>query len=126
LLRRALTPAGPYTNLFPVGVISFADTNVTNGKTYYYQASATNALGGSAWSSPVSAFVPLPILSAAASNSTLVVSWPLTASSYSLACATNLSPPVTWTAVTNAPVTTNGSSTVIIVPGGTEQFYRLK
>ena len=41
LLRRALTPAGPYTNLFPVGAATFVDTNVANGKTYYYQISAT-------------------------------------------------------------------------------------
>jgi len=93
-LRRALAAAGPYTNLVNWAAAGFADTNVANGKTYYYEVAATNAIGGSAWSGPANASLPLPALSAAFTNPNLVLSWPATASSFSLACATNLSAPI--------------------------------
>ena len=125
-LRRALAASGPYTNLATVSSMSYADTKVANGTVYYYEVSASNALGSSAWSASVSAVVPLPALSALVAGNRLVLSWPATASSFALASATNLLAPVIWTTVTNSTATTNGQVTVTLVPSGHECFYRLK
>ena len=124
-LRRALASAGPYTNLCNLATTGFADTNVANGTTYYYEVSAMNSIGESAYSAPVSVRLPLPALSAALSNHQLILSWPVTASSFSLSSATNLSAPVTWTAVTNATITSNGQVTATLSPSGSARFYRL-
>jgi hypothetical protein len=49
----------------------------------------------------------------------------VTASAFSLLSATNLSGPVTWTAVTNATPNSNGVVTTTLSPAGGATFYRL-
>jgi hypothetical protein len=125
-LKRALAAAGPYTNLINLSTTTFADTNVANGKTYYYKVSAVNPLGESADSGAVSASIPLPALTAVLTNNFLTLSWPVTATSFSLVSLTNLTPPITWTAVTNTRISRNGQLTVTLPPSGTARFYWLR
>jgi hypothetical protein len=54
-VRRAIGSSGSYSLVATnVGLISFADTNVSNGTTYSYVVSAVNALGESSNSAPAS------------------------------------------------------------------------
>jgi hypothetical protein len=54
-IKRATMDGGTYTTIATnVGLISFADTNVSNGTTYYYVVSAVNSLGESSNSAAAS------------------------------------------------------------------------
>ncbi len=54
-VRRAVGNGGSYSLVATnVGLISFTDTNVSNGTTYYYAVSAVNSLGESSNSAPAS------------------------------------------------------------------------
>jgi cellulose 1,4-beta-cellobiosidase len=124
-LGRALASAGPYTNLLNLTATSFADTSVANGTVYYYEVSAVNPIGQSLYSAPVMAQMPLPAISAAPASGKVILSWPLTASSFSLCSATNLLAPITWNAVTNATSHSHGEVTATLTPGGSAMFYLL-
>jgi predicted phage tail protein len=124
-LGRARAGAGAYTNLVNLAGTRFADTNVENGATYYYEVSAVNAVGGSIFSAPVDAYLPLPAVSAARAITNIIISWPVTASHFSLFNSTNLSAPAAWTAVTNSAANSNGLFTETLSPSGGEIFYRL-
>ena len=55
-IKRSTTDGGPYTTIETnITTTSYTDTNLTNGTTYYYVISATNAQGESPDSSQVSA-----------------------------------------------------------------------
>ncbi|MCX6925722.1 MAG: hypothetical protein NT154_21295 [Verrucomicrobia bacterium] len=54
-----------------------------------------------------------------------MVFWPTTATSWALEGAEVL-PGGTWTAVTNAPVPLEGRSAVVLDPGETRKFFRMK
>jgi fibronectin type III domain protein len=54
-VKRATTSGGPYTTIAAVATTSFTNTGLTNGTTFFYVVSATNANGESANSSEVSA-----------------------------------------------------------------------
>ena len=75
---------------------------------YHYEVSAVNAVGGSIFSAPVDAYLPLPAVSAARAITNIIISWPVTASHFSLFNSTNLSAPAAWTAVTNSAANSNG------------------
>ena len=124
-LNRAGAMAGPYTNLLNLAATSYADTNVANSSNYWYEVSAVNPIGQSLYSSPVGVQLSLPPLSAQAGGNSLVISWPVTASSFALYSATSLSAPVAWSAVTNAPSTTNGVRATTLPPTNSAVFYRL-
>ena len=72
-------------------------------------------------------FPVLPKLSISRTGSTNTFRWPADASYFSLWGATNLVPPVTWSAVTNGPVLTNGQWTVsLLAPPVGQRFYKLQ
>ena len=54
-VSRGTASGGPYTSLGSPSATAYADSAVTNGTTYYYVVSATNANGTSANSAPASA-----------------------------------------------------------------------
>jgi len=56
---------------------------------------------------------------------TTALSWPESAAFYELHSATNLTPPVTWTRVTNPPVLVNGAWTVPLPATEGQRFFRL-
>ena len=124
-LQRAPAAAGPYTSLATLAAAGFTDANVANGSSYYYEVSAGNPLGQSAWSAPAGAALPLPALAAIAVSTNVILSWSVTASAFSLVCATSLAEPVAWSAVTNATVNSNGVVTATLSTNGNAAFYRL-
>jgi alpha-galactosidase len=98
-LKRALASAGPYTNVAAVELPAFSDTNVIPGTTYYYSVSASNAVGESASSSPVTvtgcAMPDAPLgLVAGTSGGQFTLGWnpAAGASSYNVVRATSATP----------------------------------
>jgi hypothetical protein len=55
----------------------------------------------------------------------IVISWPANASAFTLQTATNLTPPIGWTAVTTVPTTNGASYHVTNRVSGSARFYRL-
>jgi uncharacterized repeat protein (TIGR03803 family) len=58
-------------------------------------------------------------------DSEVILTWPTTASSFSLQTATNLPPIAIWTPVTPAPVVVNGQYTVTNAVANRQAYYRL-
>jgi fibronectin type 3 domain-containing protein len=97
-VKRATAPGGPYTTLASgVTGLTYNDSAVTNGTTYYYVISGVNAVAESANSAEVSA-MPLPpvpaapaTLTATPGNSTVALVWSAAdgADSYNVKRATN-------------------------------------
>jgi hypothetical protein len=67
-----------------------------------------------------------PLLSLQESGSSLVLSWPGWAGTMSLYSATNLSPPVDWTIMTNAPTASNSVLTLSVPSADGNRFFRLQ
>jgi len=59
-VKRGSTSGGPYTQIAAPTTASYTDTSLTNGTTYYYVVSASNASGESGNSSEVSATPAAP------------------------------------------------------------------
>jgi hypothetical protein len=55
----------------------------------------------------------------------LQISWPASATGYSLEQASSLQTPGAWSAVNHVVVTTNGTSTVVLPTDSTNRFFRL-
>ena len=73
---------------------------------------------------------PSPQLSIFSVGTNVILTWPsgvpgFDYSSFALQSATNLMPPVAWSAVAPLPVLVNGLNTVTNPLAGTQQFYRL-
>lgn len=96
------------TNEFFVGIIGGTSTNA--------QLTVEN----------LTFFISLaPTLQVQANGSNLIVSWPLSAQSFSLQTTTNLADPNAWDLVTNVPVIINFNNTVTNTMTGNQSFYRL-
>ena len=68
-----------------------------------------------------------PALGIAASPEASTLSWSSGVGIFGLYSATNLAPPVSWNAVTNTPVLSNGLWRVALPPdANSQQFYRLQ
>jgi hypothetical protein len=69
----------------------------------------------------------LPQLGATVQPGALAVNWPAWGESYKLLCATNLKPPIVWSAVTNEPVLSSNQWRVALsaLTNGS-RFYRLQ
>jgi len=61
LVKRSLASNGPYAAIASLSSLSWVDTGLANGTTYYYVVSAVNANGEGANSNPASA-TPKPRL----------------------------------------------------------------
>jgi titin len=68
-----------------------------------------------------------PVTGTVTTNSVPIftASWPTNATGFVLQSATNLAPPVVWTAATNTVFTNGADLSVTIVPNGLMAFYRL-
>ena len=67
-----------------------------------------------------------PKLAAAKSGSNLVLTWPTSATGFSLQTTLALGPSASWSAVTTTPVVVNGNNQVTIPLSGSATFFRLK
>lgn len=126
-LYRSQISGGPYTDIVTnTGSLNYADANVRDGQTYYYVVTAVDANGESATSAEVNA-TPLapPTLNIMTSGGMLTVSWSGWAGDWQLNEATNLTPPVVWSPVTNTVGSSNGLFNVNLPVGSGEQFFRL-
>jgi hypothetical protein len=103
----------------------FVDTNAVSGLTNYYEVAAISACGASANSAAVAVWLPLPGLGFSSSASSLALSWPAWAADWRLWSASNLTPPVAWSLVTNPVATSNGQSATILPLGPGVRFFRL-
>jgi hypothetical protein len=67
-----------------------------------------------------------PTLEVQLAGTDFIVSWPLSANSYTLETTTNLSPPNSWTIVTNVPSIVDFQYMVTNQISNAARFYRLK
>jgi hypothetical protein len=56
----------------------------------------------------------------------VVISWPLYPNGFTLESTPSLSPPITWTPVTNTPVISNNTYQVTVNSLGNMSYYRLR
>ncbi|HXP61702.1 MAG TPA: LamG-like jellyroll fold domain-containing protein, partial [Dongiaceae bacterium] len=67
-----------------------------------------------------------PALSASSSRGNIVITWPATATGFSLVSAPGLAAPVVWSPVGIAPVVTNGMNEVTVPTTNQAAYFRLK
>lgn len=110
VLKRASSAEGPYSTVAGPANPSYADTNVTNGTTYYYAVAAYNFAGESAASpharvTPVDPSAPPAGVTATPGNGAVTVEWNPSpeASSYHLKRATDPAGPFETIASPGAP-----------------------
>jgi len=105
---------------------NFVDTNAVSGQTNYYTLAAVSDCGVSPNATLVSIFLSLPSLGVSMNANSLIISWPNWASDWVLSSATNLSPPVVWSPVTNSIGNTNGQFNVTLPLLKNAEFFHLK
>ncbi len=73
-VQRAAVTGGPYATVgtIPIGTLTFTDTTVVVGLTYYYVVSAYNSAGDSSKSNEVACVIPFQIPGAPSSLSATV------------------------------------------------------
>jgi hypothetical protein len=139
-LKRGTTNGGPYSIIAsPSGIrypspgsISYLDTTASNGATWYYVVSATNVLGESPNSAEVSASPQAPVIVATLniatiSPSQLQLSWANNTPGLRVYSAADLTPPILWTSVTDAPILSNGQWQLILpLDSNSSRFYELR
>ena len=139
-LRRGTASGGPYSIIAsPSGIrypspgsISYLDTTASNGATWYYVVSATNVLGESPNSAEVSASPQAPVIVATLniatiSPSQLQLSWANNTPGLRVYSAADLTPPILWTSVTDAPILSNGQWQLILpMDSNSSRFYELR
>lgn len=128
-IGRSLISGGPYTIIGSAAALSYVDTGLTNGVTYYYVVSALRPAGVSANSAGVSATPLAPGLgfSVAPGGGLLLLSWPGWASNFSLYMTTNLSAPALWLPATNPVQSNNGFFNVSLpTTNNQREFFQLE
>ena len=125
-LKRSTSSGGPYA-LVAAGIIAtnYVDTTAIIGATNYYAVSSVSACGASANSPEVAVLVALPSLNAGLGAGSFSVTWQGWANDWQLQSATNLTPPVEWSSVTNAATPSNGQLIVTMPLGPEARFFRL-
>jgi hypothetical protein len=90
-----------------------------------YSVLISNSSGSVTSSVVTLTVIPPPSITIARSAGSIMLSWPQTSTGFTAQQTPNLSPPVTWSPVTNTPVLGGGKYTITIVPGNARTFYRL-
>jgi len=128
-VKRATVSGGPYTTVASsLAGTSYSDTGLTNGTTYYYVVNATNVVGSSPDSVPVSAKPTAAApgaftLTAQASDGSVSLSWTAAsgAASYDVKRATSSAGPFT----TVAPGLLATTYTDTTAANGTTYYYNV-
>jgi hypothetical protein len=115
-----------YTLITNLANVGFRDASAVSGQTNYYEIASMDGCGASANSAPMSVLLPLPIMELSVNANALIINWPGWASNWMLYSATNLTPPVAWTSVTNAVSSSNGFFNVSMPFGPDARFFRLE
>lgn len=82
--------------------------------------------GGTVWRYANNATVSSPVLGILQSNHSVVISWPASATNFSLYATTNLAPPTSWSAVTNKVQTNLTVASVSLPVTNSSRFFRLQ
>ncbi len=90
-----------------------------------FQCTVTNQISGGSRFYRLAIIVP-PTLQAQVSGSSFVLSWPVSAQTYSLQTTTNLADANSWMSVTNTPAIVNLQCLVTNQISSGSRFYRLK
>jgi len=69
---------------------------------------------------------PLPVLSIAKNGTNATLSWPTSAAAFSLQSNPSIASSLTWSNVTQTPVTNGSTISVVVSATSGEQFFRLK
>jgi|ERR1017187_8107016 hypothetical protein len=78
------------------------------------------------WSTQITELLTAPLqLAISRSGTNVMVSWPSIATGYHLQSATNLVSSVTWSNVTQMPVTNSSQLSVLVPISGNQKFFRL-
>jgi hypothetical protein len=104
---------------------SYVDNTAVNGQTNFYEVAAANGVGAGVNSAPIAVLLPVPVLITSKSGGALSISWPGWANDWSLNFATNLTPPIAWSPVTNVAVSNNGQFNVTVPASSQTRFFRL-
>jgi uncharacterized repeat protein (TIGR03803 family) len=124
-----------FTNLYSFSAISGSSATNSDGANPYSRLTLSGrtlygtAKGGGGWgqgtvfSLSLGASIP-PVLSISPAGGNVILTWPLSASGFTLESTTNLAP-ATWSSVTPGPVVINGRNTVTNPISGRWRFYRL-
>jgi fibronectin type 3 domain-containing protein len=118
-VKRATTSGGPYTTIAPgLAATTYIDAGLTNGTTYYYVVSATNACGESANSAEMSATPIAAVQAPAAPKKLNAVS---SKGKVKLSWTQSTSPGVTQNKIYRS--TTNGGPYAVIASIGANTTY---
>lgn len=122
----SLNPNGPFTILTNAAATTFVDTQAVIGATNYYQVTAVSSCNSSAPSAAIGVFLPQPVVGIVGNpDNSITITWPSWANNWNLYSATNLTPPVFWTLVTNAPSSNNNQLSITIPIGQGDEFFEL-
>jgi hypothetical protein len=122
-----------YANLEKIGTdlaapFNLSWSNLTSG-TYRLTAAATDNTGATTLSAPVTIALTAPMvrptLAIAALRPGFRISWPTSATAFTLQSTTSLAATTNWRAVTNVAVTSNTQSTVTVSNTTAQSFFRL-
>jgi hypothetical protein len=117
---------GPFTQLIGnLATNSYTATNVIVGQTNYFRIASYSACGTGNYTPPIGVLIALPSLEFNVDSGSLSLQWPDWATNWQLYSTTNLSPPVTWSPVTNTVSSSNGDFHVVLPFSGSEEFFRL-
>jgi len=93
---------------------------------YSFSARASDDSGAKTTSTPVAVTVTAPSISASYNTGQIIISWATAAGSYTVEVTDSLSPPVNWNVAPETPVVNGPQTTVTIIAGPGNKFYRLR
>ena len=115
----SILPIGSYVQT------AVATKDVTNAGSYHVTWNSGGNEGAQLWLVAVQS-VPLPTLHVHLSDGELIISWPSSATNFSLETTTGFSTGTLWTPVTNAPVVVGLQNMIANPIAQPSQYYRLK
>lgn len=128
ILYRSTNSNGPFAVAATgLSATNYVDNNAASGRTNFYKVASIGNCGTGATSAAISVALLPPTLGFAVTGTsgTFTVSWPTWGSNWTLWSATNLTPPVTWSAVTNSAASSNGQLTITVPIKSGGAYFRL-